>query len=244
MATVNQRKRASVLPHGFWLRILVACFLCLPAVQLRAAQQDAQPHQIVEQATGDLIAAIEDAKGYFDQDPERFYTEINRILDPLVDFDGFARSVMGRYGSNRYVASLEPEERKHFVDQYRKFSTSFKQGLVRTYAKGLLNFSGEKIEVQPPRANDLDKIKRGDSVDVTQLIYGADPRPYTVILKMRPDKNDGWKLRNVTIEGVNLGQVYRSQFESAMETYKGDMDQVIVNWNVAPYDVENNKWES
>ena len=33
-----------------------------------------------------------------------------------------------------------------------------------------------------------------------------------------------------SVENVNLGQIYRSQFEAAARRYNGDIDQVIDNW--------------
>jgi len=51
---------------------------------------------------------------------------------------------------------------------------------------------------------------------------------------MRRDKKGQWKLRNVTIEAINLGKVYQSQFYSAVKQYNGDIDQVIDNWTVDP----------
>jgi phospholipid transport system substrate-binding protein len=38
-------------------------------------------------------------------------------------------------------------------------------------------------------------------------------------------------MRNLVVENVNLGQIYRSQFESAARRYKGDLDRVIENWS-------------
>jgi phospholipid transport system substrate-binding protein len=51
---------------------------------------------------------------------------------------------------------------------------------------------------------------------------------------MRQDRGGEWKLRNVTIEAVNLGLVYQSQFSSAAKQYDGDIDRVIDNWSVDP----------
>ena len=52
--------------------------------------------------------------------------------------------------------------------------------------------------------------------------------------KMRKNRAGAWKLRNVTIEAINLGKVYQSQFSSAAKQYKGDIDAVIDNWTVDP----------
>jgi len=39
-----------------------------------------------------------------------------------------------------------------------------------------------------------------------------------------------WKLLNVTLDGINLGSTFRSQFAQAMKK-AGDVESVIVNWS-------------
>jgi len=214
--------------------LMLACLLALPLWAQASAGKT--PHQTVEATTSSVLKVIADGKAYFDKEPERFYQEVQQVLDPIVDFDGFSRSVMGRYGGPQYYRSLKtPEEKKHYVDQIKRFSDTFKTGLVRTYGKGLLTFEGQRIEVVPPREGDIARAQKGDAVDVVQLIHGSSDTPYTVRYKMRLDtKTQEWKLRNVTIEDINVGQVYRSQFESAVKKYKGDIDKVIETWTVEP----------
>ena len=62
-----------------------------------------------------------------------------------------------------------------------------------------------------------------------------------VKFKMRLDKHQQWKLRNVTIESINIGKVYRSQFEAAMKKHDGDVDKVIDTWLVTPQDIGEKK---
>lgn len=216
--------------------LALALALVSAAAPLWAADAGKTPHQVVEATTQSMLKVITDGKEYFEKDPDRFYREVEGVLGPIVDFDGFSRSVMGRYGGPQYFRSLKtPEDKKRYVDQVKRFSDTFKNGLVRTYGKGLLTFEGQKIEVVPPRQGDVDRIKRGAAVDVTQLIHGSAESPYVVRYKMRQDrKTKEWKLRNVTIEDINVGQVYRSQFESAASKYDGNLDKVIDGWTVEP----------
>ncbi len=63
-----------------------------------------------------------------------------------------------------------------------------------------------------------------------QLIYSGQTEPYVLLYQMGRDKSGQWQLRNVIIESVNLGEIYRSQFEAAARKYDGDLDAVIANW--------------
>ncbi len=188
-------------------------------------------HQVVEATTQQIMDIILEAQGYFDEDPDRFYTEIESVLGEVVDFDSFARGVMGPYASKDMYQTLKTdEEKKLFIERMKRFSTTFKDGLVQTYAKGLLAFNGNRIEVLPP----VGEVDNSGSVTVVQHIYADSERPFVVHYKLRKNRAGDWKLRNVTIEAVNLGKVYQSQFLSAVKQHNGDVDQVINNWSVDP----------
>jgi phospholipid transport system substrate-binding protein len=202
------------------------------------------PHEKIAVVTQQVISAIDGAKGYFDKDPQRFYTEVEGILTPLVDFPSFTRSVMGPFGTKAYYQSLKtPTEKEAYKKNYQRFVDTFKGGLITTYGKGLLAFNGQKIEIVPATAIDLQNVAKGDYVDVIQTIQGEDAL-YQVIYKMRPDKKGEWMLRNVTIETINVGLLYRNQFVELMAKHKNDFGVVIDNWTVESKDTEDQSAET
>ncbi|WP_019529758.1 MlaC/ttg2D family ABC transporter substrate-binding protein [Dasania marina] len=216
------------------MRVLQRVSVAITSLLLMVSVAAAAPlsaHQTVEQTTDKVLSLIDDANGYFESDPQRFYREIESILDAVVDFDSFSRGVMGPYATREYYKQLGSNKAKDaFKGQVRRFAGVFKQGLVQTYAKGLLAFGGTRTEVVPPAADD----GNDGSTTVLQKIYGSAEKPYEVHYKMRQDRDGSWKIRNVTIEAVNLGLVYQGQFISAAKRYQGDLDKVIDNWSVKP----------
>lgn len=210
--------------------------LCVLAMTTTAAAQENAPgpHEVVAQTTQELMKVIEEARDYVAEDPQRFNNEVRRIMDEVVDFQSFARGVMGKYGSRAYYQSLKTQdERATFRNNVIRFTQNFKDGLINTYAKGLLGFNGNKIEVLPlPADADL-----SGSVGVRQHIFGERAEPYEVVYTLRRDSEGKWKLRNVIIEGLNLGMIYQNQFSTAVAAHNGDIDKVIDNWTVAPREV-------
>ena len=194
-----------------------------------ASANPLSPHQRIADTTDALIKAIEEAKTYFDNDPERFYSEIDSIIGPLLDFNAFSRSVMGPYGKREYYLSLSPEQRQQFKLDYQRFVTTFRQGLVTTYAKGLLVFNGQTISVVPPSAADQQAIADKQPVIVTQTIQ-ADNERYTLSYRMAANKQGEWKLRNLVIGSINVGQLYQNQFVAAMQKHQQNFAAVIDNW--------------
>ena len=159
-------------------QMLLALGLVVFAGAVSAVDAQRGPHEVVAGTTQELMKVIEEAREYVAEDPQRFNDEVRRIMDEVVDFQSFARGVMGKYGSRAYYQSLRTkEEREQFRDNVIRFTKNFKDGLINTYAKGLLGFNGNKIEVLPlPADADL-----SGSVGVRQHIYGERAEPYEVV---------------------------------------------------------------
>ena len=64
-------------------RLLLALALLLPA--LSASAQIKEAEDLVEQTTAEMLALIEEAKVYVDEDPERFYVAVEALLNPVIE---------------------------------------------------------------------------------------------------------------------------------------------------------------
>ncbi len=189
--------------------------LALAAGMARAAQFESAPHQLVADASTDLLRLIKEGRSYADSDPERFFIAVEALLAPVVDFEGFARRVM-----SVHYKQATPEQR-------RRFAETFKWGLVRTYSLALTDFTDGEVIVlpqdgpprHPRRRNVKMEIHRGGEV-------------YPVLYAVTQSADGGWRIGNIVIAGVNIGLTYRSQFASvaADARYGGDLDRVIDAW--------------
>jgi phospholipid transport system substrate-binding protein len=173
--------------------------------------------QQVVKASDDVVALIEAAKSYAKEDPERFYQEVEALLRPVVDFDSFARSVMAVY----YKQATDA--------QRSRFADTFKWGLVRTYALALIEFNDEGEVVLVPSDRPARNPKRET---VKMEIRSASGEVYPVLYSMGLGRDGVWRVRNIIVNGINMGLTYRNQFASAMsdQQYGGDMDRVIDAW--------------
>ena len=180
-----------------------------------SATQAATAEQAVELATDEILELINAGREYADEDPERFYVEVEALLRPLIDFPRFARNVMGPY------------YRQADANQRSRFADSFKWSLVRTYALALTEFGDGKVDVLAPRRPPRDPNKANVTMEI---LYEG--KTYVVVYVMAR-KESTWQLRNLIIEGVNIGLNYKSQFAAAMKApeYDGDLDTVIDAWS-------------
>ncbi len=196
----------------YWGFIVSFLMLGLSVASAQAAQQT--PKEVITQTANELLSIIEDARGYYEQEPERFYNQVESILTPAVDMRRFSAGVMAKY------------YRKASKEQRRRFLQVFQDSLIRTYAKGLLAFSNEEIRVLDPKAASRDPKR--DSVEME--VISVDGTVYPILYSMRKGKDERWRITNVTVNGINLGLTFRNQFDSAMQAHNRDVDYVIDNW--------------
>ena len=192
------------------------------------AARAATAEEAIEIATDEVLALINRAQGYAQDDPERFFTEVEQILTPIVDFNRFARSVMGVW------------YKRASAEQRSTFAESFKWSLVRTYALALTEFKDGEVRIVPARRKSSDPNRTTVTMEV--LVQG---KPYEVVYAMQ--RKDKWNLVNLVIEGINLRLNYRTQFDSAMKgsEFGRDLDRVIAAWsNVIEQEAASNGTDS
>lgn len=211
---------------------IAACWLLVSGAWAQQTENVPTAYAVVQDTTVQVMAVVVEARSYVDAEPERYYQAVQAVLDPVIDYRGFARSVMGPYASSERYRSLDEAGRVQLRGQLDRFTEVMRLGLVRTYSKGLLAFGSSRIEVvQPP-----DDVVESSRVSVRQLIYSDEPEPYVMMYQMGRAKTGDWKLRNVIIESVNLGEIYRNQFQAAARKYDGDLDSVIDSWSSVEVD--------
>ena len=203
--------------------------LSLAVTSITTANEATGPTPIIESTTSQIMTIVGEAPDYFDTDPDRFYSEIGSVLDKTIDWRGFAKGVMGEYASNARYRSLDDGGRKALIEQLDSFTDIMKSGLIRTYAKGLLAFSGSKFEIVDDEAVD----PNARSASITQLVYGSGDRTYTVRYQMGRSRDGSWRLRNLIVADLNLGQIYQNQFAAAAKSANGDVGKVVAEWDIS-----------
>lgn len=172
--------------------------------------------EVVQQVSDDLLQLIDDSRTYAKDDPERFFTEVEALLAPALDFAGFARGVMAVH-----YRSASEVQRERFVE-------TFKWGLVRTFSMSFTEFKdGELLMVPDDRP-----AQREGRKNVKMEIRLGSGEVYPVTFSMRRGRDGVWRLLNIIVNGINVGLTYRSQFDSAVrdQKYGGDLDKVIDAW--------------
>lgn len=191
--------------------------LLLTSFMVFSTQANAQvdePQDIVRTSIDKVMLSIETNRDTFEQDPTILTNEMVVILSPVVAFDSIATAVMGKYKNE---ATDEQKER---------FAKTFRETMVKLYAKALIAFESKSIEVLEPSLADVSPKK----AKITSHVTAEDGTVYKVIYSMRKNKEGQWQARNMIVDGINLGLTYLNQFDSAMNRYEHDIEKVINSW--------------
>lgn len=191
-------------------RGLLVLLAALPLMANAAPGQSA--HDLVQDTTNRMLADLSANKEKYKQDPQDFYTALNTIVGPVVDAEGISKSIM----TVKYSRKATPE-------QMQRFQENFKRGLFQFYGNALLEYNNQGITVDPA------KDESGDRTSVNMTVKGSSGAIYPVQYTLEKIGGE-WKLRNVIINGINIGKLFRDQFADAMQRNGNDLDKTINNW--------------
>ena len=190
-------------------------FLALISMMLMAQISYAaeKPNDFVQRISTELTTRLVKERAEYKKDPQLLFTIVQQNIEPYVDFNSFARGVMGQF------------YRQATDKQRADFTATFKQSLIRTYANGLGAYENQKFVVKPYTAGDDPKKAQVD-MDIQTNSGTMIPVTYQMVL----DAQGQWRVRNLILNGINLGLTFRNQFASTVEANHGNLDKAIANF--------------
>ncbi|MPZ45068.1 MAG: hypothetical protein GEV05_17060 [Betaproteobacteria bacterium] len=190
------------------MKILVDALLCLVLLPLvgGASAQDVAPDVLVRRTTDEIVAQIRKDKE-LTTNPRKLLELVDAKVLPHFNFTRMTMLAVGRPWRD-----ATPGQREQLVKEFRTL-------LVRTYSTALEQYSNQTIEVKQSVA------KPGDTeVSVRTQISQPGGRPIAMDYRMERTPQ-GWKVFDVSIEGVSIVTTYRSSFGA--EVSRGGIDGLI-----------------
>ncbi len=157
---------------------------------------EASPNTVIEEAVSLLAEQLDGRKDTLADDRDALYAVINDILLPRFDRQLAAQLVLAKHWR-----TATPEQQNRFID-------AFYNNMLHRYADGVLEFDEDKIEVLTFRGDDTKR--RTQVKTIVQLADGTKvPVNYDLVRR-----GEGWKMFNVTIEGVSYIRNFRAEVDS------------------------------
>jgi phospholipid transport system substrate-binding protein len=183
------------------MNYLVRIFATLLFAFSATAWAQAKPEELVQTITNDILAAIKSDKQLAAGDKQKALKLAEEKVLPYIDFEEATRLAVGRAWSQ-----ATPEQKKKLVAEFRNM-------LVRTYSNAIEAYQGQTLKVLPSRGG---KPEGKDEATVRTQFVRAGGQPLPIEFQMRKAEK-GWKVYDISVEGISLVLTYRSEFDQVVK---------------------------
>ena len=193
--------------HKLILSFLIISFSWLTFANVYAAPQN-DPVGLLQYMANNMIAGLKANKATLKTKSEMVYRLAYRFVVPYADLPEMAKGVL----PPNIWKSATPAQRMQFQ---KEFTTT----LIRTYASALTSYQDQTVQFFPIRGG----YEGQNAVDVKSQIIGSN-QPIQVSYHLIR-VGSVWKLYDLSVEGVDMLESFRSQFADILSN--GTMDQLL-----------------
>jgi phospholipid transport system substrate-binding protein len=186
---------------ALWVGVLLAC------VSLGVRANMPEPEALIRNTVDEVLAIVKQDKDIQAGNKKK----VNELVDAKV-LPHFSFTHMTRLAVGKNWRNATPEQKKALEIEFRNL-------LVRTYTTAFTTYKDQEVEVKPLKvANDATEVT------VKTFILNKGKPPLPVNYDMEKTAN-GWKVYDLSIEGVSLVTNYRGTF--AEQIQKNGIDGLI-----------------
>ena len=180
------------------MRSLIVALMLLGIVNSAAGSQS--PVDVIESAVDQLAAQLDGRREELKADRPALYSLIDEILLPRFDRKFAAQVVLAKHWRTADTAQRE------------RFIEAFYRALLKKYADGLLEFEQENVKILPFRGDPSNKRSK-----VRSTVTLSDGSRVAVDYEL-VNRESGWLLYNVVIEGVLYVRNFRAELDSEIRS--------------------------
>ena len=165
-----------------------------------AGAQELGPEELVKKVTADVLDSIKSDKQLQAGDRKKSLALAEQKILPHVDFREAAQLAMGK---SWHTAT--PEQQAKIVNEFRSM-------LVRIYSNAIDVYRGQTMKVMPVR------LQPGATEVTVRNQYMRQGQSAVAVEYAMRRAADGWKIYDISVEGVSLVLTYRAEFENITRT--------------------------
>lgn len=152
------------------------------------------PVALLKRTSEQVIKILVDEQQMLKHNPDRVYEIVDKYILPHLDDITMAKLALGK---NWRIATRQ---------QKIAFVKAFRNLLVRTYSKSLLQFKDRKIKFFP-----VNLTKETTIISVRAEVIQPGGPPVPLSYRMRK-KDNIWKVYDISVDGISLVTSYRGTF--------------------------------
>ncbi|OGT41054.1 MAG: hypothetical protein A3F42_03820 [Gammaproteobacteria bacterium RIFCSPHIGHO2_12_FULL_37_34] len=191
----------------FCIKYFIFLFILTYTSSLVFAQNT--PEILLQNIADNMIAGLKANKATLKTKPTIVYNLAYRYVVPNADLSEMSKRVLPPSVWN----SASPAQRKQFQ---REFTTT----IIRTYASALTSYEDQTIKFYPIRGN----YNNAHTIEVSSEIISSNRHPVHVVYRLVRTAS-GWKLFDMSLEGVSMLDSFRAQFADLLS--QGSMNQLL-----------------
>ena len=186
---------------ALWTGVLLAC------VSLGVRADMPEPEVLIRNTVDEVLSIVKQDKDIQAGNKKKVNELVDAKVLPHFNFTHMTRLAVGKNWRN-----ASPEQKKALEIEFRNL-------LVRTYTTAFTTYKDQEVEVKP-----LKMVNDATEVTVKTSILNKGKPPLPVNYDMEKTAN-GWKVYDLSIEGVSLVTNYRGTF--AEQVQKSGIDGLI-----------------
>jgi len=178
------------------LRVIL--FLLAGLLPLASRAADTPPDVLARNTTQEVLAILKADKDIQSGNVQKVHALVEAKVLPHFDFNRMTQLAVGKHWNG-----ASPKQKQALVKEFRSL-------LVRTYATSLTAFSNQTVDFKP-------FTMKPDDTDVTVYTEIKQPGGKPIPINYDMYKTAfGWKVYDVSIDGVSLVINYRSSFANTI----------------------------
>ncbi len=165
------------------------------------AEPELKPDALLKSTTYNLITALKQNKERFKSNPNIVHELVKTHIAPRLDFIAASRWVLGKYWRE-----ASREQKIRFIKEFRKMLIQFYSSALTEYAISH-DIDHNIMAFKPIREKDY-----GTDVTVHSIVTPPNSQKKVPVNYHMHKTRKGWKIYDVTVEGISMITTYKSSF--------------------------------
>ena len=201
-------------PHNRWVLAMLAASLMILAINLAHAAVEKNPKVLLESITNNMITALNENREKIKTDHALTQQLIEKNLLPHIDFINASKEVLGQHWD-----TATKQQKIGFIKAFRDLLLNFYSSALTEY----LNSHNELLNPNLMEFLDPGKIS-SKHVTVRSIVKSGSGKSVPINYEMILGRK-GWKIFDVSVEGISVITTYKSSYAHDIEQ-KG-LDELI-----------------
>ena len=199
----------STFPQALKNSVFTLIFAALFMVNTQAQANIQPPDEILKVATIKMLHSINDSRAEIKKSPAKLTSLVEEIILPHLDFIAASKMVMGKYWR-----TAEKAQKIKFIRQFRLLLLRFYSSALAEYLNGRDKALKDNLIKYFPI-----NLKDGETtITVRGEVIPESGKAIPIHYRMHLTKTKGWKIYDVSVEGISMITTYKNNFATQFRT--------------------------